>query len=149
MIGEHHMVLPGFLLQHRQGLLRAMDDGNAMAVPTQDAGKHAGDKGLIVHNQQPGLHRQGSIAGTWEATGPRPSSAVTGRRMKKWVPWPGALCTSIVPPCRWMIVQETASPSPVPSTPRVVKNGSKMRATTSGAMPTPVSPISISTWLSP
>ena len=60
--------------------------------------------------------------------------------MTKVVPCPGVLSTVIAPPCSVMMPCTTARPKPVPSpTSLVVKNGSKMRSRTSGAMPCPVS----------
>src|SRR6266404_863682 len=66
--------------------------------------------------------------------------ASTGIEIVKVVPLPGALVTSILPPCRWMMLCEIDKPSPVPSpTGFVVKKGSKILFTFSGAIPTPVS----------
>ena len=52
------------------------------------------------------------------------------------VPWPGADRTVRLPPIFSMMVREIDRPSPVPMpTGLVVKNGSNMRASTSGAIP--------------
>ena len=63
------------------------------------------------------------------------------------MPWPGAVSTTTLPPdcltkpCTW------DSPSPVPwPCGLVVKNGSNTWATTSGAMPVPVSATAISAY---
>ena len=65
--------------------------------------------------------------------------------MMNVVPAPGLLRTFIVPPCPCTMPCETQSPSPVPRSVFVEKNGSKMRACVSRSMPTPVSRTSIRT----
>ena len=60
--------------------------------------------------------------------------------------WPGRLSTLRRPPCCWMIPYDTLKPRPVPSpTFFVVKNGSKIRGTTSRGMPGPLSATVITT----
>lgn len=64
--------------------------------------------------------------------------------MEKQVPvLPGRvlLCTRIEPPKRLTIPFETHKPRPVPCSPLVVKNGSKIRLMMAGAIPTPLSAI--------
>src|SRR5262249_29946226 len=68
------------------------------------------------------------------------AAASSGRAVRNVAPVPGALSTSMRPPCAvttpWLI----ASPRPVPlPTSLVVKNGSKMRSATSRGIPGPSS----------
>jgi len=72
-----------------------------------------------------------------------------GRRRLKELPRPGSLSTRISPLWRWMMEKDTDSPSPVPTSPLVVKNGSKMRLRTCSGMPTPVSATVSTTCSSP
>src|SRR4029078_6904301 len=66
-----------------------------------------------------------------------------GRHKVNVVPFPTSLSTRILPPCRSAMPRLTESPSPVPSPSLFpVKNGSKMRGSTVGGMPEPVSPTS-------
>jgi hypothetical protein len=58
--------------------------------------------------------------------------------MTNSAPSPGREFTSIMPPCARTTPSAIASPSPVPC-PRVVKNGSNIRACVSEAMPGPLS----------
>ncbi len=58
--------------------------------------------------------------------------------MVNFVPRPGSLCTSIVPPCAAMIFRVVARPSPLPLV-FVVWNGRNIFGSCSGAMPSPVS----------
>src|SRR6476619_2986868 len=63
-----------------------------------------------------------------------------GRHKVNVVPFPTSLSTRILPPCRSAMRRLTESPSPVPSPSFfVVKNGSKIRGSTVGGMPEPVS----------
>src|SRR5581483_10473452 len=73
------------------------------------------------------------------AASARPRAA-TGSTMRNVAPAPGALSTSIRPPCAATTLWLIARPSPVPApTSFVVKKGSKMRARTSGVIPGPSS----------
>src|SRR4051794_35199362 len=74
------------------------------------------------------------------------SSSRMGRRTRNRVS-PGADSTAMSPWCLFTTIRhEMSRPKPVPSpTGFVVKNGSKMRPTTSSGMPGPVSPISTCT----
>ena len=75
-------------------------------------------------------------------------TSAAGSRTRTAVPSPGRLSSDRLPPwfstTRWTV----GSPSPEPAR-FVVKNGSKTRSSTSGAMPTPVSEIAISTYCTP
>src|SRR5262249_31602434 len=67
-------------------------------------------------------------------------SLESGRHKVNVVPFPTSLSTKILPPCRSAMPRLTESPNPVPSPSLfVVKNGSKMRGSTAGGMPEPVS----------
>src|ERR1019366_4437212 len=67
----------------------------------------------------------------------RPSCAC-GRKMWNAVPPPGAWSAKMKPPCWVRTCRATANPSPVPER-LVVKSGSKICSSISGAMPLPVS----------
>ena len=80
-----------------------------------------------------GARRRGVGAGAGSGT------RVTGSSMVKIVS-PGRLCTLSLPPCSSRMPYDTLRPRPVPlPTIFVVKNGSKTRASASGAMPGPSS----------
>src|SRR5436190_7164406 len=66
-----------------------------------------------------------------------------GRLMRTTVPFPGRLSMQIAPRCCSTSCLTVGSPSPVPKF-FVLKSGSKMRGNTSGAIPGPVSLITIS-----
>src|SRR5439155_20541777 len=66
------------------------------------------------------------------------SAEARGRWMRNVAPSPCGLTTEIVPPCSLMIPYVMDKPSPVPfPTSLVVKNGSKIRRSTSGEIPSP------------
>ncbi|MEQ1833810.1 MAG: VOC family protein, partial [Candidatus Eisenbacteria bacterium] len=72
---------------------------------------------------------------------------LSGKRIVNVVPEPGAVSHSSEPPARFRMFWHTQSPRPVPlPTGLVVKNGSKIRARTSGVMPAPVSRTRRTTW---
>src|SRR5581483_5039182 len=74
------------------------------------------------------------------------ASPEIGKRSVNVAPAPGCENTVRVPPCDSAIPRPTDRPSPVPPVSRfVVKNGSKMRSATSGAMPGPSSATTAST----
>src|SRR5262245_41591965 len=63
------------------------------------------------------------------------AQAASGSQTVKVVPLPGSLSTAMRPPWRRTRVWLIDRPRPVPSRRLVVKNGSKIRCRTSGAMP--------------
>src|SRR6478735_6544552 len=65
----------------------------------------------------------------------------TGKSILKVVPRPTRLLTESLPAWFWMIPLTIHSPSPVPLSPLVVTNGSKMERIISGGIPEPVSAI--------
>src|SRR4051812_15873637 len=78
----------------------------------------------------------------------RSGQAGTGSVIVKVAPPPSVERTLISPPWARITLWTIARPRPVPSG-RVVKNGSKIRGRSSGAIPRPRSSISIATWGSP
>ncbi len=58
---------------------------------------------------------------------------------EKVVPAPSSLPTSIQPRACSIVPYTVARPIPVPRSPLVLKNGSKIRSRTAGGMPAPVS----------
>src|SRR6266536_932691 len=66
-------------------------------------------------------------------------AATIGKVNLKVLPRPGVESTSSRPACRSIIATTCGRPRPVPRSPLVVKNGSKMRACSSCVMPVPVS----------
>src|SRR5205823_14461441 len=73
-----------------------------------------------------------------------------GRLMRNVAPSPGGLATEIVPPCSLMIPYVMDRPRPVPfPTSLVVKNGSKIRGSSPGGIPSPVSVNATSTIAGP
>ncbi len=80
----------------------------------------------------------GSTAASWTGAGGSAEGRAGGRRTLKMDPLPGAESTWISPPRPLTMPWQIESPSPVPTpTGFVVKKGSKMRGSTSGAMPLP------------
>src|SRR5207237_6267664 len=78
------------------------------------------------------------------------SAEATGSWMRKVAPSPGGLTTEIVPPCSLMIPYVMDRPRPVPlPTSLVVKNGSKIRGSSPGGIPAPVSVNATSTIADP
>src|SRR5437764_204212 len=73
------------------------------------------------------------------------SLRANGRRTTARVPTPGSLESSISPPCCSTICFTVGRPRPVPKL-LVLKSGSKIRGSTSGAIPVPVSLTAI--WMS-
>ena len=75
----------------------------------------------------------------------RTGAGQVGRRRVKVVPWPSRLSARSRPWCASTMSRQTDSPRPVPPSPEasgpvlVVKNGSKIRRRSAGAIPTPVS----------
>src|SRR5439155_11175273 len=68
------------------------------------------------------------------------SAGARGRWMRNVAPAPGWLTTEIVPPCSLMIPYVIERPRPVPlPTSLVVKNGSKIRRSSPGGIPCPLS----------
>jgi hypothetical protein len=68
------------------------------------------------------------------------AASAGGSRTVKTEPLPSSLRTRSSPPWAWTICWQMGSPRPVPSAEGlVVKNGSKMRDSTVGEMPQPVS----------
>ena len=65
----------------------------------------------------------------------RTEAAGSGSRTVKRLPFPSSLLTSIVPPWASTMPHVTASPSPVPCVPLVVKNGSKRCGRSAGGDP--------------
>ena len=81
----------------------------------------------------------GTATGSPASAGTADSPADTGSRMQKVVPCPFSLSISIEPWCRSTMPYTAESPSPVPRSPLVVKNGSRQRRRVSSSMPAPVS----------
>src|ERR1051325_11104142 len=72
----------------------------------------------------------------WRSAG----GCAAGSTMRKVVPVPGSLCTSIAPSCACTMPCTTARPRPVPSpTDFVLKKGSNMRSRIRGSIPVPES----------
>src|SRR5256886_8230726 len=77
-------------------------------------------------------------------------SAGKGNWMRDVAPSPGVLATEIAPPCSLTIPYVMDKPRPVPfPTSLVVKNGSKIRCSSPGGIPCPVSTNAISTVAEP
>src|SRR5256886_1360063 len=77
-------------------------------------------------------------------------SAGKGNWMRNVAPSPGVLATEIAPPCSLTIPYVMDKPRPVPfPTSLVVKNGSKIRCSSPGGIPCPVSTNAISTVAEP
>src|SRR4029078_83655 len=97
------------------------------------------DVRLVVHDQD--LHSSprsaGARGGARRGEGPARRAPRTRTRRR---PRAGGGATSMVPPCASAIASEIGSPSPVPDLPESlaeVKNRSKRRAPSSGAMAGP------------
>src|SRR3954469_7308833 len=86
-----------------------------------------------------GVHHQHAVflVGTHNFT--------TGKSILKVVPRPKRLLTESLPAWFWMIPFTIHSPSPVPRSPLVVTNGSKIERSISGGIPEPVSAIRMRT----
>src|SRR5205823_13870799 len=108
---------------------------------TREELRHEGeDRLLVVDHQQRGRRLGAHVFSADNAGGS------TGRRTTKVAPRPRALCSWMSPPWRATSECAMASPSPVPlPTALVVKNGSKMRSQSSGAIPGPLSLTSTNT----
>ena len=116
--------------------VRRVEDGVALAA--QELAEHGAHARLVVdHQDARGARRARGRGAGGVGSGSRAGSP--GSRTVKVLPSPGRLATSTVPPCRVTMPQTTASPSPLPCGPFVVKKGSKTRRAVSGGMPTPVS----------
>src|SRR6185436_4506751 len=104
---------------------------------------------LVVHDEDPARLRRAPGAAHAAASDPAARCGpATGSSMRKLVPAPRTLVTSIRPPCSWRSRCVIASPSPTPAS-RVVKYGSKIRSRSGAAIPGPVSEIVIRTLGSP
>src|SRR5262249_28129958 len=137
-VSNHHAHL---LLGQAGECLRARarrQNGKLALEELRDQGEHLG---LVVDDEErrgrgvPFAHLVSTVA----------AGGASGTPVGDGAPAPGALVTWRSPP--WRATSECAMgrPRPVPCPALVVKNGSKMRSWTSGAMPGPLSPTSTNT----
>src|SRR5450759_3953857 len=124
-----------FRLQFRhapQRLFPATGRRHGELHPLQLRQQHAAERRIVIdeENRRPFVHAR--------APGAAPVS--TGSTTSNVAPSPGALRTRMSPPHFRTELSETKRPRPVPP-PRRLKNGSKIRACWSGAMPQPSSAI--------
>src|SRR4030095_4566454 len=99
--------------------------------------EQVGDVGLVIDHQDADAHA-GLLSAA--ADGPRRGTLIVNS-----VNCPGALSTTMVPPCCWVTMSWLIDrPSPVPSpVGLVVKKGWNSRCRCCGGMPTPVSRMGI------
>src|SRR5262249_46766827 len=129
-VGDDHLELLG--ADALQGLLTVGGGDHQVALARQQVGEEGANVGLIVDDQQL-LSLSHTFSEGW-------APPVRGTHTFMVVPLPGALDTSIAPPCASTIRRARGRPRPVPwPTGLVVKKGSKMRGMTSSGMPLPPS----------
>src|SRR6476646_2498354 len=105
---------------------------NFITLPLQNKAVGKQDGSFVVHYQHAVF-----LIGTHNFT--------TGKSILKVVPRPTRLLTESLPAWFWMIPFTIQRPSPVPRSPLVVTNGSKIVRIISGGMPEPVSAIKMLT----
>src|SRR5215472_13999387 len=119
--------LPGRRVQRRGGVVR---DGHRIAGTLENAPDLFADFDLIIDNQDVG-HLLFLQASAPAAVAGAAAAAAAGKYTLNVVPLPTADRTVMTPPRELKVPWTTESPRPVPSpTSRVVKNGSKMWAST-------------------
>ena len=101
----------------------ARPDAASSAVATRSPFASSTRRTAVAHDRLVVDHQHVALASCRALASAPPSSS--GRRTVKRLPAPFSLSTSIVPPWLSTMPQVIASPSPVPRTPLVVKNGSK------------------------
>src|SRR5262249_299451 len=101
------------VLQRRNGIARGRAGDDLVALALEDHSVREQHGGLVVHHQD----FVSAVLG---------HGLVTGKSIWKTVPFPGRLRTKILPSWLCTIPFTIQSPRPVPFSPLVVTNGSKM-----------------------
>src|SRR3989304_5512159 len=97
-VREHHVVI--LALERGQGLGAARHGGREAALALEVAGEQAHHLGVVVDDEDAGLHAGASVA--------------SGIHTVNVVPCPTRLSTPMSPPWALMISRQIASPRPVP-----------------------------------
>src|SRR6266853_3546700 len=120
------------ILHGGKGLHRSAAGRNIITLPFQNEPVSQKDGSFVVNYQ----HAVFTVS---------THNFTTGKSILKVVPWPNRLFTESLPAWFWIIPFTIHNPNPVPRSPFVVTNGSKMERIISRGIPEPVSAIRMRT----
>jgi len=144
-VGQEHVELGGRVVEEGERLRPALRLDDAIPVPLEHPAGHVPHERLVV-DQEHRVRDRGANCGPGLLLGGRHRFEDRGSRSVNVEPDPGRLSTSTCPSASRMMSRTIARPSPMPAPCALVeKNGSKIRPSTSGAMPTPRSTTSTET----
>src|SRR6185295_15945779 len=96
--------------EERLGLRGAADDAHLVALLAKESGQRELDRPLVIHDEESLFRARSACAGRGRrqeeapsVPAPSPGPAPKGRVIRNSAPLPGALVTSMLPPCSSMI----------------------------------------------